>query len=130
MPCGALWRGGGGGGYQVAAGHCEREGSGFEQEASGSGAPPAPRQLAVSLDKANKYCPPRLIEILNCRAQPWTNLKKFCRWKLKRNFSEKQCSGSGVFGASRIRIRNYLYGSGNFQQQTKKLRKTLISNVL
>ncbi len=58
---GALWCsvGGGGEGYQVAAGHCEREGSGFEQEASsGSGAPPAPRQLAVSLDKANKYFPP------------------------------------------------------------------------
>jgi hypothetical protein len=73
---GAMWCSvveGGGGGYQVAAGHCEREGSGFEQEASSSGAPPAPRQqLAVSLDKANKYCPPRLPDILSCRAQPFT----------------------------------------------------------
>jgi hypothetical protein len=61
-------------GYQVAAGHCEREGSGFEQEASSGGrAPPAPRQLAVSLDKANKYFLPRPAEILSCRAQPWTN---------------------------------------------------------
>jgi hypothetical protein len=55
---GALWCSVGGG-YQVAAGHSEREGSGFEQEASSGGrAPPAPRQLAVSLDKANKYFPP------------------------------------------------------------------------
>jgi hypothetical protein len=41
----------------------------------------------------------------------------------------KQCSGSGSFWASRIRIRNYLYGygSGSFRQLAKKSRKTLIN---
>ncbi len=34
-----------------------------------------------------------------------------------------------VFGP-RIRIRNYLHGSGSFYQQAKKLRETTISTVL
>ncbi len=34
--------------------------------------------------------------------------------------------GSLCFWASRIRIRHYLYGSGSFHQQGKKVRKTLI----
>ncbi len=38
--------------------------------------------------------------------------------------SRMQCSGSVSFGASMIRIRNYLYRSEAFHQQATKLRKT------
>jgi hypothetical protein len=34
-----------------------------------------------------------------------------------------------MFWASQIRIRHYLYGSGSFHQQAKKVRKILISTV-
>jgi hypothetical protein len=53
--------------------------------------------------------------------------KKCCR--LFFSMSLKQCRGS-CFWASRILIYHYLYGFGSIHQQTKKVRKTLISTVL
>ncbi len=35
-----------------------------------------------------------------------------------------------VFGTLKIRISDYLYGSGSFHQQAKNLRLTMISSVL